>query len=124
MRLRNKRVNGAHPILRVKGQEYLELTLTAGYDPRNFVYDRSLAGQMEVYYGYFHGLTGSQTRAASAGFSPYALFANLGRFQPGFSLDWSRTTGDRAGINPGGAVGGGSNWLTEGDIPFSIQVTA
>jgi hypothetical protein len=109
------------------------LTIKAQYKPKTFDYERTLGGQMEVYYGDFFDLSGSTKRATSASSGMDASFA-IGQastkslqemdVRPGYRVNFSKGATESSGYSAGGAVGGGSNWLSEFSGDFEFDVTA
>ena len=112
--------------------EQIVLRVDAEYDHTQFEYQRTLGGQMEVYYGDFFDLSGSTRRAFSAtagGDSSWSLGKSTWPwlkevdFKLGFRYSVGKGTTEGSGYNAGGAIGGGSNWLAEfgGDFRFRIS---
>ncbi|HVQ94598.1 MAG TPA: hypothetical protein VMU51_26415 [Mycobacteriales bacterium] len=140
----HKMVGGGDEIVlraprRLAGTEFadrhLVLRLKATFDRREFRYRRSLAGQMEVYYGNSWDLVGSTSRSNSWTVDPLnisftrnfvATTVGVRGITPSLQprLSWSHTRTEAAGFGAGGAIGGGSDWMAEfdGAVTFDISL--
>jgi hypothetical protein len=110
----------------------LTVRVEAQVDRASMAYQRTLSGQMEVYYGDNVDLTGSSrySRAISGGLDLSLGIPVISRHlesatvKPGLRLSWGRGTTDGSGYGVGGAVGGGTQWLAQfrGTIRFRVSV--
>jgi O-acetyl-ADP-ribose deacetylase (regulator of RNase III) len=114
---------------------HLVVRMEAIFDRRDFSYRRSLAGQMEIYYGNSWDLVGSTSRSntwtVDVGNTSFTrVFGELtGAGIPNITgtvlprITWSHTRAEAAGFSAGGAVGGGSDWMAEFDGAVTFQIT-